>query len=304
MATDCDMYKQCFDYFMVPFMFDEFELEYEDAQVRHPEDPSEYITAFQIKLREVKDWSESVASGKHRAFIEYAKANEDNPYTEEEMDSLRDSLFVAYGKELTKSNLADFNLDIPKWPVFLHECFISSARTFYNRPLLFFTGNDRNPMDEDRRYEEIDSVLRESTARGIRKFLPIKEILRMSRYKNEEGLTLGENEEDKAEDNENNIEQENPEEGEEFIEEDGEDDQIPEDGEYSEGDGQDQEDEEGEENAGEADLPPPQPPKIKSVNRGLSHQRPRTQSQPKQSAVPRSVVSRAFPKRQAVSGPA
>ncbi len=144
------------------------------------------IRQFQNALGEIPKWNQDTIDEKLKYIIQSSKCDR------ECLDDLMTAVFITNTKILTvikinnrniKKKKPKFHITIPKLNHFIHRVYIETARLFYMNPLLI----DR----EDKTNYELQQIMRESIRlikdaikSAIRKFIPLKDILKHCLNKN------------------------------------------------------------------------------------------------------------------------
>lgn len=170
--------KQLFS-IMAPVIYEKLCETYNKANKSKSERP--VLIKFQLGLREYKEWSSLKVKS------ELDKMTQRAPY----FDDLITAIFITSVRIMSAIQIGNANkkisLEPPNAEAFVHDAYIRTARTVYNKPTLF--DQNRYPRLEDNQTEVME-VIRESIEDTIRAFLPVKSILESYLVPGEDGTSL------------------------------------------------------------------------------------------------------------------
>ena len=127
---------------------------------------------FQLALSEIPSWDQFKIQELTDKILEKVKC--------EWIDELLTAVFVSNTRILTAVQMRKSNkklkLEVPKFSIFIHKCFIECARELYKNPYLMLY--DDKPEIIHQNMRETFNIIKESINETIRKLLPFKEILK------------------------------------------------------------------------------------------------------------------------------
>jgi hypothetical protein len=136
------------------------------------EDKKYELKNFQLALSEIPSWDQFKIQELTEKILEKVKC--------EWIDELLTAVFVSNTRILTAVQMRKSNkklkLEVPKFSIFIHKCFIECARELYKNPYLMLY--DDKPEIIHQNMRETFNIIKESINETIRKLLPFKEILK------------------------------------------------------------------------------------------------------------------------------
>ena len=125
------------------------------------------LKIFQSLLKNIPDWSNTIIENEVNRIKEISKCN----FLEDLLKAvIKSNIIILINNEKIDNSLYDINLSN-----FLHNCYISIAKDFYQFPELFI--HNLKPIDIKRNQREAIKIIKESIENTIRKMLPLNLIL-------------------------------------------------------------------------------------------------------------------------------
>lgn len=131
----------------------------------------DYLKSFQLSLKQIPKWNQDIIDKEYNKITAIAG----NDW----LDKLVQAVFLANAKILSSVRLGKskkkVQINIPTAKVFIHKCYIETARSFYQNPFIF--SHKVTEKKQLKNQKIANEIIKESIEEAIRKLVPIKEIL-------------------------------------------------------------------------------------------------------------------------------